>query len=59
MKAFLVVVGVLFAAIVVAHALRFFAEPRLIHDPWYWVITVAAAALSVWAWRLVFTKRRS
>jgi hypothetical protein len=59
MKAFLVVVGTLFAAIVVAHAMRFFAEPRLIRDPWYWVITVTAAGLSVWAWRLVFSKGRS
>ena len=42
--------GVLFALIAVAHVLRMFAEPRLARDPFYILLTLAAAALSVWAW---------
>jgi len=57
MKAFLAVTGSLFGVLVIAHLLRFHAEPRLLHDPWYWVITIVAAVLSVWAWTLVFRRR--
>ncbi|MGH7503690.1 MAG: hypothetical protein ACREL7_18345 [Longimicrobiales bacterium] len=54
MKAYLVTTGTLFALIVVAHLMRIVDEgPALVSDPWWVLLTVAAAALSVWAWRLV------
>lgn len=57
MKPFLIVVGTVFGLIVVAHIARFFAEPRMAGDPWYWLLTIVAAALSAWAWRLLWRAR--
>jgi hypothetical protein len=54
MKAYLVTTGVVFALITLAHILRLFAEgPRLAKDPFFILLTVLAAGLSVWAWRLL------
>ena len=53
MKAYIVTTGTLFGLIVVAHLLRVVAEPPLATDPWYILLTAAAAGISVWAWRLV------
>jgi len=53
MKAYIVTTGTLFGLIVVAHALRVVAEPHLAADPWYILLTAAAAGISIWAWRLV------
>jgi hypothetical protein len=58
MKLFLITTGVVFGLIVIAHILRMFAEPRFAADPWYWAITLLAAALSSWAWWLVWRSRR-
>ena len=58
MRAFLITAGSVFGLLVVVHIIRIFAEPHLASDPWYWLITVAAAALSLWAWRLVWRTRR-
>jgi hypothetical protein len=52
MKAFLAVAGTVFGLIVVAHVFRLFAEPQMAHDPFFWALTILAAALSAWAWRL-------
>lgn len=50
MKAYLITTGALFALIVVAHLWRIFAEsPGLARDPFYVLLTVAAASLSFWA----------
>ena len=51
MKAYIVTTGTLFGLIVVAHVLRIVAEPHLAADPWYILLTAAAAGMSVWAWR--------
>jgi uncharacterized membrane protein len=54
MKAYVRTTGVLFGLLAVAHVWRVFDEdPRLATDPWYILITLAAAALSLWAWRLL------
>jgi hypothetical protein len=46
--------GVLFTLIVVAHVLRIVDEGlHLVMDPWWVMLTVAAAALAIWAWRLL------
>ena len=53
MKAYLVTTGSIFGLIVLAHVLRIVSEgPHLMTDPGWVLMTVAAAALCVWAWRL-------
>jgi hypothetical protein len=54
MKAYLVTTGVVLALITLAHILRLFAEgPRLAKDPFFILLTLLAAGLSVRAWRLL------
>ena len=58
MKAYIITTGTLFGLIVVAHVLRVVQEPPLATDPWYILLTAAAAGISAWAWRLVRTLPR-
>jgi hypothetical protein len=54
MRAYLLTTGAIFALIVLAHVARVVDEgPGLAGDPFFVVMTVAAAALSVWAWLLL------
>jgi hypothetical protein len=54
MKAYLLTTGTLFGVLVLVHVWRAIdTEPELATDPWYVLITVIAAALSVWAFRLL------
>jgi hypothetical protein len=54
MKAYVMTTGALFGLLTLAHLLRIFQEGRhLATDPWYLLITGAAAALGLWAWRLL------
>ena len=54
MKAYVTSTGALFGLLTLAHLLRIFREgPHLATDPWYVLITLAAAALCLWAWRLL------
>ncbi len=58
MKAYVTTTGVVFGVLAVAHIWRVIEEgPHLATDPWYVLITVAAAALSVWAWRVLRSSR--
>jgi hypothetical protein len=57
MKPFFVTTGTAFGLIVIAHMARIAAEPQMAREPWFWLITIAAAALSVWAWRLFWISR--
>lgn len=60
MRAYLLTTGVLFASLVLVHLWRIIEEsPELARDPWYILITLAAAALSLWAWRLLRLSKRS
>lgn len=52
MTAYLLVTGLTFLAVTIAHLLRMAAEPRLAGDPWYLVVTAAVALLAGWACRL-------
>jgi hypothetical protein len=52
MKAYLITTGTLFGLLTLVHIWRIVEERHLATDPWYLLITVAAAVLSVWAWRL-------
>ena len=54
MKAYLITTGTVFGLIALAHIWRIFEEgSRLAKEPWFVLLTFAAAALSVWAWRLL------
>lgn len=54
MKAYVMTTGAVFGLITLAHLLRVIAEgPHLLTDPWYVLLTVAAATLCLWAWRLL------
>jgi len=50
MKAYVITTGIVFALLTVAHVVRIVTEnPHLGETPWYIAITLATAALSVWA----------
>jgi len=57
MKPFLITVGTVFSLIVVAHIARIAAEPQMAKEAWFWLVTLAALVLSLWAWRLVYASR--
>ncbi|CAN5794540.1 hypothetical protein BH20ACI3_BH20ACI3_06060 [soil metagenome] len=60
MKAYVMTTGAVFGLLVVAHIWRVIEEgPALAKDPLYIVITIAAAALCLWAWRLFTLMSRS
>jgi len=54
MKAYLITTGTVFGLLALAHLRRAVEESsQLAQDPWFLVITVIAAAFSVWAFRLL------
>ena len=60
MKAYVITTGAVFGLLTLAHLWRMMEEgPHLATKPWYVLITVAAAALCLWAWRLVRLSTRS
>jgi hypothetical protein len=60
MRAYVMTTGVLFGLIAVAHVWRVFEEGTgLAADPFFILLTVAAAALSLWAWRLIRLSTRA
>ena len=60
MKAYVMTSGAIFGLITLAHVWRVFAEgPRLATEPWYVLITLAAAGLCLWAWRVLRALRRT
>lgn len=60
MKAYVVTTGTVFGLLVVAHLWRIVEEgARLARDPWFASVTVAAAALCLWALRLVRASAQS
>jgi hypothetical protein len=59
MRAYLMTTGFLFAALVVAHVWRATLEPNLVRDPAFLIFSVLAAALTVWAVRLLRATPRS
>lgn len=59
-RAYLLTTCAVFALLVVAHVVRVFTESRaLATDPWFVLLTVAAAALSAWAWVVARRTRRN
>jgi tellurite resistance protein TehA-like permease len=60
MKVYLITTGTVFGLIVLAHIWRVLEEgSRLVTDPGFVLLTLAAAALSFWAWRLLGHSARS
>ena len=60
MRAYLISTGGIFGLVTLAHLWRIADEwPRLATDPWYLLLTAAAAALCLWAWRLLRVSLRS
>jgi hypothetical protein len=60
MKTYVMTTGVLFGLIAMAHVWRVFVEgPNLATDPGYILLTVAAAGLCLWAWRLIRLSTRA
>ncbi len=50
MKAYVITTGVVFAALVIAHVARLFAEgAHLLTEPFFVFLTAAAASLAIWA----------
>ncbi len=60
MKAYVMTTGAVFGLLTGVHLWRIIAEgPHLATDPWYVLISVAAGALCLWAWRLLRSTTRS
>jgi hypothetical protein len=54
MRAYVVTTGVLFALLALVHLWRMLEErASLATDPWFLIITLIAAGLSLWAWRVL------
>lgn len=60
MKAYLITTGTVFTLVTAAHIWRAISESAaLARDPWFILLTALAAALSLWAWRLLRVTTRS
>ena len=59
MKAYVITTGVIFGLLTLVHIWRVTEERHLATDPWYILVTVAAAALCLWAFGLLWRSRRS
>ena len=54
MKAYLIITGTIFGLITAAHIWRIFVESALLaREPWFMLLTILAAAMCVWAVRLL------
>jgi hypothetical protein len=60
MKAYVMTTGAVFGLLTLAHIWRVIEEgPHLAKEPWWVLITVAAAVLCLWALRLLWRPPRS
>jgi hypothetical protein len=60
MRAYVITTGVLFGLITIAHIWRALEEGSgLSTDPGFILLTLAAAALCLWAWRLIRLSARA
>ena len=49
MKAYIITTGIVFALITIAHIARLATETSVLREPIFLVLTILAAALSIWA----------
>lgn len=59
MKAYVMTTGVVFGLLTLVHVWRAIVERNLATDPFFILITLAAAALCVWAWRVLRLSARA
>jgi hypothetical protein len=59
MRAYLIITGVLFGFLTVVHVWRIAAEGTQVANPWFIAITLVAAVLCGWAFRLLRRAARS
>jgi hypothetical protein len=59
MRSYVIVTGLVFGLLTLAHLWRMVKEPHLARDPWFLLITVAAAGLCLGAWRAARRSRAS
>jgi H+/Cl- antiporter ClcA len=50
LKTYVLIAGVTFGLLTLAHIWRIIVEPNLATDPWFILITLASAGLCVGAW---------
>ena len=54
MKSYVIISGSVFGLITLLHIMRVFAEGlRPVKEPLFMLFSIAAAALSLWAWRVL------
>ena len=58
LRAYVMTTGAVFGLLSLAHLWRIIVERHLATDPWFILVTVAAGALCVWAWRLLRRSRQ-
>jgi membrane associated rhomboid family serine protease len=49
MKAYVITSGAIFALITIAHIAHIAMETRILREPFFLILTLLAAALSIWA----------
>ena len=49
MRAYVIITGVVFALITIAHIVRMVVEPHVLTEPVYLFLTLLSAALAIWA----------
>lgn len=58
MREYVMTTGVVFGLLTLAHIWRVMAEGAHVANPGFLLITLAAAALAIWAWRLLTRSTR-
>jgi len=58
-KAYLITAGVVFGLLTLAHIWRIIVEGSHVANPWFILITLVAATLSLWAWLVLWRSSRS
>jgi len=58
MRAYVMTTGAVFGLLTLAHLWRIIVERHLATDPIFILITVIAASLCVWAWRVLRVSAR-
>ena len=49
MRVYVIVTGIIFALITIAHVVRMAVEPHVLTEPVYLFLTLLSAALAIWA----------
>lgn len=57
MKAYVITTALIFGLLTVAHVWRVMVEPNLLREPWHLLTTLIAAAIVVWASRLLWVAK--